>query len=149
MIKTTIFSICIFLLTAPSFAQQVVDGCSIEAYTGCPEVNLSNANLEGVSFGFGPGIFMGDSYRNSTPVDRFQGSALQALFDIFQPREAHAQAAPPPCEYSLWEAYNMCQASCDGWYDVGKERESCKFGCMWMWQNVRNGNNPSNCHFRD
>ncbi|WP_052507451.1 pentapeptide repeat-containing protein [Desulfonatronovibrio magnus] len=49
MIKTTILSICFFLLTVPAFAQLVVDGCPIQAYTKCPGVNLSNANLEGVN----------------------------------------------------------------------------------------------------
>ena len=76
-------------------------------------------------------------------------SALQALFQVFQPRESHAQTTVPPCEYSLWDAYHMCLTSCDGWYDVPKEKESCKSGCMWMWQNVRNGNHPSNCHYRE
>ncbi len=110
---------------------------------------MKKAALVVILLGFGAGVFMTDFYHDSALANRFQDSALQALFDAFQARESHAQTAPPPCEYSLWDAYHMCQASCDGWYDVGKERESCKFGCMWMWQNVRNGNNPSNCHFRD
>jgi|GEM_PF-6677481 len=99
--------------------------------------------------GFGAGILMTDSFHDPASAYRFQDSALQAFFDVFQPRESHAQAAPPPCEYSLSDAYQMCRASCDGWYDVGMERESCKSGCMWMWQNVRNGNHPSNCHYQD
>ncbi len=110
---------------------------------------MKKAALVVILLGFGAGIFMTVFYHDQTLAYRFQDSTLQAFFDVFQPRESHAQAAPPPCEYSLSDAYQMCRASCDGWYDVGKERESCKFGCMWMWQYARNGNNPSNCHFRD
>ena len=49
MIKAAFLSICFFLLTAPAFAQMVLDGCVLQAYTKCPGVNLSNANLEGIN----------------------------------------------------------------------------------------------------
>jgi hypothetical protein len=44
MIKSTILSICILLLTAPAFAQTVVNGCILQAYSKCPGVNLSKAH---------------------------------------------------------------------------------------------------------
>lgn len=49
MIKSLVLSICIVLLTTPAFSQLVVDGCILQAYTKCPEVNLSIANLEGIN----------------------------------------------------------------------------------------------------
>ncbi len=110
---------------------------------------MKKAALVVILLGFGAGVFMTDFSDKSSPAYRFQDSALQALSNVFQPRESHAQTTAPPCEYSLWDAYHMCLASCEGWYDVGQERESCKSGCMWMWQNVRNGNHPSNCHYRE
>ncbi|PTN36380.1 pentapeptide repeat-containing protein [Desulfonatronum sp. SC1] len=49
MIRSVILACGLLFLAAPAWAQQVIDGCSIQAYTRCPEVNLSNANLEGVN----------------------------------------------------------------------------------------------------
>jgi hypothetical protein len=110
---------------------------------------MKKAAMVFILLGLGAGLFMTGFYYKSKPAYGIQNSALQSLFGVFQPRESHAQTTAPPCEYSLWDAYHMCLASCDGWYDVGKERESCKFGCKGMWQNVKSGNNPSNCHYRE
>ena len=49
MVKSMLLSFCFLLLTAPAFAQQVVNGCTLQPYTRCPGVNLSNASLEGVN----------------------------------------------------------------------------------------------------
>lgn len=49
MIRPIILACCLLILAAPAWAQQVIDGCTIQAYTRCPGVNLSNANLEGVN----------------------------------------------------------------------------------------------------
>lgn len=102
-----------------------------------------------ILLGLGAGLFMTEFYYKSEPGYAIRNSALQSLFNVLQPRESHAQTTVPPCEYSLWDAYHMCLTACDGWYDVPKEKETCKSGCMWMWQNVRNGNHPSNCHYRE
>ncbi len=49
MIRSIILACSLFFLAAPAWAQLVVDGCILQAYTKCPGVNLSNANLEGIN----------------------------------------------------------------------------------------------------
>ncbi len=49
MIRSIIPPYSLLILAAPAWAQFVVDGCILHAYTKCPGVNLSNANLEGIN----------------------------------------------------------------------------------------------------
>lgn len=63
MVRSIILFCCLLILAAPALAQLVIDGCILQPYTKCPEVNLSGANLEGINL---QGAFlMGANLRNT------------------------------------------------------------------------------------
>ncbi len=49
MLRSAFFFVCLLVAASPALAQQVIDNCTLQPYTRCPEVNLNGANLSGIN----------------------------------------------------------------------------------------------------